>query len=249
MLRALHTYNALPTTAPSQVVPIPRPIMLCEDSAVVGTPFYLMEFLDGRIFTDMTMPNLASSEKRDLCVHLCLAHLPLNFFFLDAFRCSKSWLASINALARLHSVPPSALPPSLSKRTPYFLRQLRRLSEISANQAAVKDPETGKAVGRIPYFDELVRWYEQNLPYEEEAGKEGGTTGKKNSGLGVRIVHGDYKIDNLVFHKTEPRVIGILDWELCTLGSPVSLSSSERVSGPNADTACRLGELNSSMVS
>jgi aminoglycoside phosphotransferase (APT) family kinase protein len=78
---------------------------------------------------------------------------------------------------------------------------------VTHAQAAVRDTESGEPVGAIPGWGELVGWYEQNLPDERKTG--------------VRIVHGDYKLDNLVFHPTENRVIGILDWELCTLGSPV----------------------------
>jgi aminoglycoside phosphotransferase (APT) family kinase protein len=82
------------------------------------------------------------------------------------------------------------------------------LSKVSETQAATVDLKKKQAVGPIPYYAESMRWYWEHLPEEKT--------------LGSRIVHGDFKIDNLVFHKTESRVIGILDWELCTLGSPVS---------------------------
>lgn len=84
---------------------------------------------------------------------------------------------------------------------------MKSLSKVTHAQAAVKDIDSGKPVGEIPGWDELMAWYEHNLPDERKTG--------------VRIVHGDYKLDNLVFHPLENRVIGILDWELCTLGSPV----------------------------
>ena len=66
MLRALHTHNTKPTTTPEQKVPIPEPIVLCEDVSVIGTPFYIMEFLDGRIFTDVNMPEVGIEERREL---------------------------------------------------------------------------------------------------------------------------------------------------------------------------------------
>ncbi len=77
-------------------------------------------------------------------------------------------------------------------------------------QAEAVDIETGQKTGKIPLFDEMVEWYQNHLPDERKTG--------------LRVVHGDYKLDNLIFHPTENRVIGILDWELCTLGSPVSSS-------------------------
>jgi hypothetical protein len=78
---------------------------------------------------------------------------------------------------------------------------------ISEAQAQAVDIDTGKPTGKIPLFDEMVDWYRKNLPDEKKTGS--------------RVVHGDYKLDNMIFHPTENKVIGILDWELCTLGSPV----------------------------
>lgn len=84
---------------------------------------------------------------------------------------------------------------------------------MSLAQAAAVDIETGAATGKIPRFDDMVAWYGAHLPDERKTG--------------LRVVHGDYKLDNLVFDPTENRVIGILDWELCTLGSPVRRCGAE----------------------
>lgn len=114
----------------------------------------------------------------------------------------------MRALAALSSLDPVALGlSSFAPRTPYFPRQIKSLTRVSLAQAEAVDVETGKKTGKIPRFDEVVAWYKRHLPDERKTGS--------------RIVHGDYKLDNLVFHPTESRVIGILDWELCTLGSPV----------------------------
>ena len=97
---------------------------------------------------------------------------------------------------------------SFGPNTPYFPRQIKSLSRVSLAQAEAVDIENGKKTGQIPLFDDMVDWYIKHLPDERKTG--------------LRIVHGDYKLDNLIFHPTENRVIGILDWELCTLGSPVN---------------------------
>jgi len=185
VLHAIHKNNVHVRTRAEQRVPVPEPIVLCEDVAVVGTPFYIMEFLDGRIFTDTDMREVAPADRREC------------------------WLSAVSALARLSSLDPVAIGlGDFGPASDYFPRQIRSLTRVSLAQAAVKDVDTGKEVGKIPLWDELIAWYKGHLPDESK--------------LGRRIVHGDYKLDNLVFHRTENRVIGILDWELCTLGSPLA---------------------------
>jgi aminoglycoside phosphotransferase (APT) family kinase protein len=126
---------------------------------------------------------------------------------------NNSWLSAVRALGALSSLDPKDLGlENFGSHKPYFPRQIKALSKVTLAQAAVKDIDTGKPVGEIPGWYELIAWYERNLPDERKTG-------------GVRIVHGDYKLDNLIFHPTENRVIGILDWELSTLGSPVTYLS------------------------
>ncbi|KAG8691632.1 hypothetical protein FRC09_011569 [Ceratobasidium sp. 395] len=183
ILNAIHTHNT--RTKTSNPIPIPQPIVLCEDSSIIGTPFYVMEFLDGRIFTDPRMPQIPQEERK------------------------QCWLSAVRSLAALSSLVPSEVGlDDFGPHTPYFPRQIKSLSRVSQAQAQAVDVDTKVPVGPIPYFDEMIAWYKDHLPDERKTG--------------LRIVHGDYKIDNLIFHPTEPRVIGILDWELCTLGSPLA---------------------------
>ncbi|PSR72735.1 hypothetical protein PHLCEN_2v11430 [Hermanssonia centrifuga] len=185
MLNALHQHNTKSSTTPERIVPIPKPYVLCEDNSVVGTPFYIMEYLDGRIFTDARMLEVSREARREC------------------------WLSAVRALTALSDLEPAALGvASFGPSTPYFPRQIKSLTRVSLVQAEAVDIETGVKTGKIPLFDEMVEWYQNHLPDERKTG--------------LRVVHGDYKLDNLIFHPTENRVIGILDWELCTLGSPLA---------------------------
>ncbi|VVT51375.1 uncharacterized protein SAPINGB_P003075 [Magnusiomyces paraingens] len=163
-------------------IPVPRVICLCQDPDVIGSDFYMMEFVKGRIFHYPTLPDLSPKDRREC------------------------WQSAVKTLAKLHSVDPRKLPPIFTKRLEsHYPRQLGSLSAVAKAQAAVTDIDTGKTVGPIPQFEEIVKWMAQHMPKER-----------------VTIVHGDYKIDNLIFHPTENKVIAILDWELCTVGHPLA---------------------------
>ncbi|KAB5530320.1 kinase-like domain-containing protein [Coniochaeta sp. 2T2.1] len=165
-------------------VPVPKAYILCEDESIVGTPFYIMSFLDGRIIEDAAMPGLSATERRQL------------------------WNEAVRTLALLHSVDPDSVGlGNFGKRNGFYNRQIQTWSTICAAQAGTKDVDSGEPVGVLPHFEETIRFFadEKRQPLDR------GT-----------LIHGDYKIDNLVFHKTEPRVIGILDWEMSTIGHPLS---------------------------
>ncbi|KAF5357314.1 hypothetical protein D9758_005906 [Tetrapyrgos nigripes] len=186
ILAALHKHNCNPKTKPGDRVPVPEPYLLCEDTSVIGTAFYVMEFLEGRIFQDVRVPELQGNDRAEV------------------------FLAAVQALTALSRVNPFDIGlGSFGPNSPYFPRQLKAFSKIAEAQSVTTDVDTGERVMQIPYYDEMRTWYATHLPDENKYG-------------GLRIVHGDYKLDNMIFHPTENRVIGILDWELCTLGSPLA---------------------------
>ncbi|CAG9988199.1 unnamed protein product [Clonostachys byssicola] len=165
-------------------VAVPKTYCLCEDESIVGTPFYIMEFLDGRIFEDYTMPDVDHQQR------------------------TQMWRAAVTTLARLHAVDYKAIGlERFGKSERFYDRQVQTWTTICTSQAKVVDMETSEPVGQLPYFEEMARFFQNKESQPRER---------------TTLVHGDFKIDNLVFHKTEPRVIGILDWEMATLGHPLS---------------------------
>ncbi|CCG85026.1 protein of unknown function [Taphrina deformans PYCC 5710] len=163
-------------------IPVPKMHCLCEDKSVLGTPFYIMEFLRGRIFTDPALPSLSPSE-RNAC-----------------------WFSAIDTLAKMHQVNIDSVSlADYGRASAFYERQLKTFAKLSPIQAEVTNGENGSVVGPIPHWHELTAWFRMNLPQDRTS-----------------IVHGDFKMDNCVFHETEPRVVGILDWELSTIGHPLS---------------------------
>lgn len=120
----------------------------------------------------------------------------------------EMWHDAIRTLAKYHKVDYNKVGlADFGKHAGFFDRQCKTFTTLSKDQAETKDADTKEPVGDIPYFHEMVNFFSNKS-----------TQPKDRSTL----IHGDYKIDNLVFHKTEPRVIGILDWEMATIGHPLS---------------------------
>jgi aminoglycoside phosphotransferase (APT) family kinase protein len=155
-------------------VPVPRVYALCEDDAVIGSAFYVMEHLDGRIFWDQRLPEIASAADR------------------------TAMFDSMNAvIADLHRVDYGSVGlGDFGRPGNYMARQIARWSR----QYRASETET------IMAMDRLIDWLPEHLPPEGAPA----------------IVHGDYRMDNLIFHPSEPRVIGVLDWELSTIGDPIA---------------------------
>ncbi|KAK5625673.1 hypothetical protein RRF57_001389 [Xylaria bambusicola] len=165
-------------------VPVPKAYCLCEDETVIGTPFYVMEFLDGRIFEDLSVPNVSPKERTSL------------------------WRAAVQTLAKFHSVDFRKLGlESYGKSDGFYDRQLATWKQICTAQSKAVDVDTKEPVGQLPHFDEMLQFFADKSHQPQQR---------------TTLVHGDFKLDNLVFHKTEPRVIGILDWEMSTVGHPLS---------------------------
>jgi aminoglycoside phosphotransferase (APT) family kinase protein len=156
-------------------VPVPKTYVLCEDESVIGSMFFVMECLQGRVLWDPVLPEARDNAER------------------------AAYYDSMNAtLAALHNVDVNAVGlADYGKPGNYFERQLGRWTK----QYRASETET------IADMETLLRWLPANMPEDD------GT---------VSLVHGDYRLDNVMFHTSEPRIIAVLDWELSTLGHPLA---------------------------
>jgi aminoglycoside phosphotransferase (APT) family kinase protein len=158
-------------------VPVPRMLGLCEDEAVIGRAFYVMEFMEGRVFWDQSLPNCSQQERAAIYDEM------------------NRVISSLHRVAYAeHGLADYGRPGN------YFERQIGRWSKQYA--ASVTQP--------MAEMDSLMAWLPTHIPAMARA--EGMT----------RIVHGDFRLDNLVFHPMQPRVVAVLDWELSTLGHPLA---------------------------
>lgn len=154
-------------------VPVPTMRVLCEDESIIGTAFYVMDFLTGRIFRDPTLPDMGKDERAAI-------------------------YDEMNAvMARLHKVDFAAVGlGDFGRPGNYFDRQVARW--ITQYRGAQTDD--------IPAMEELIQWMPAHIPPDDS----------------VSIAHGDYRLENTIFSPDEPKMLAVLDWELCTIGHPLA---------------------------
>jgi len=153
--------------------PVPRPYALCEDDKVIGTMFFIMEYVEGRIFWDLDLPGAIPSEREALYDHVN------------------------ETIARLHAFDVGTLGlDDFGRPGNYFARQISRWSgQYRASE-----------ISQVRAMDALIEWLPDNIPADDSAS----------------IVHGDFRLDNMIIDPTELKVIAILDWELSTIGHPLA---------------------------
>lgn len=154
-------------------VPVARPYALCEDDGVIGTAFYIMDCVEGRVLWDPLLPSVPKEGRRAV------------------------YEAEIDVIAALHQVDYKAVGlEDYGRPGNYVARQLSRWGK---QYLASKTDD-------IPEMDRLMEWLPAHMPQAET----------------TTIVHGDYRLDNMIFHPAEPRVAAVIDWEISTLGDPLA---------------------------
>ena len=165
-------YRVMAALAASDV-PVARVYALCEDDSVIGSAFYLMEFVEGRVIWDPALPGVSAAE--------------------------RGWMYDeLNrVIAALHAVDPASVGlADYGRHGEYIVRQVSRWSR--QYQASRTE--------NIDAMDRLIAWLPEHVPADDE----------------TRIVHGDFRLDNVIFHPSKPQIVAVLDWELSTLGHPLS---------------------------
>ncbi|XP_005041278.1 PREDICTED: acyl-CoA dehydrogenase family member 11 [Ficedula albicollis] len=154
--------------------PVPEPLLYCSDVSIIGTEFYVMQHVQGRIFRDISLPEVGPAER------------------------SALYLAMIETLALLHSFDLQSLGLQGYGRGPGYCK--RQVSTWKKQYDAAAHTDT-------PAMNKLAEWLTNNLPPDDNE---------------ERLIHGDFRIDNIIFHPTEARVLAVLDWELSTTGHPLA---------------------------
>ena len=154
-------------------LPVARPHRLCEDASVIGTAFYVMDYVEGRVLWDQSLPCMTKSERHAI------------------------WDELNRVIAQLHSLDYRTLGlEDFGKPGNYIARQVARWTK--QYQASETEP--------IRAMHDLIAWLPNNIPPE----------------TATTVVHGDYRLDNVIFHPREPRILAVLDWELSTLGDSLA---------------------------
>jgi len=153
--------------------PVAKPHVLCEDALVIGTPFYVMDFVAGRVLWDQSLPGMTKTERAAI------------------------WDELNRVIAQLHTIDYRAVGlEDFGKPGNYIERQISRWTK----QYQASETE------RVEAMDNLIAWLPKNIP----------------PSASTTVVHGDYRLDNAIFHPKEPRILAVLDWELSTLGDPLA---------------------------